>query len=84
MSGSSSTSRVGSRLASGDTRHDPVFETVPEPRWKVRTLLDPGSKEFELDKPAVAIAIALLGDGEDVLQWSQAVTIEAESPFRGN
>ena len=74
----------GLALASGDTRHDPVFETAPEPRWKVRTLLDPGSREFELDEPAVAVAIAVLGDGEDVLQWSQAVTIQAESPFRGN
>ena len=76
----------GIALASGDTRQDPVFETVPEPRWKVRTLLDPGSPEFELHKPAVAIAIALLdgGGGKDVLQWSQAVMIEPESPFRGN
>ncbi len=44
----------GLAMASGDTRQDPVFETVPEPRWKVRTLLDPDSKEFDVDKPAVA------------------------------
>ena len=67
-------------MASGDARRDPVFETVPEPRWKVRTLLDPGSKEFDVDKPAMAQAIAVLGDGEDVLEWSQAVMIEAEEP----
>jgi hypothetical protein len=30
------------------------------------------------------MAIAVLGNGEDVLQWSQAVTIETKSPFRGN
>src|SRR5215217_1395128 len=74
----------GLALASGDARQDAVFETAPEPRWKVRTLLDPGSKEFDLEKPAVALALALLGDGEDVLEWSQAVTIKSESPFRGN
>jgi hypothetical protein len=74
----------GVALASGDTRRDPVFETVPEPRWKVRTLLDPGSKEFAVGKPAVAHALAVLGDGEDVLEWSQGVMIQANSPFRGN
>jgi hypothetical protein len=74
----------GLALASGDTRKDPIFETDPEPRWKVRTLLDPHSKEFEVGQPAVAMAIAVLGNGEDVLQWSQAVTIETNSPFRGN
>jgi hypothetical protein len=74
----------GVALASGDMRRDPVFETVPEPRWKVRTLLDPGSKEFAVGKPAVAHALAVLGDGEDVLEWSQGITIEANSPFRGS
>jgi hypothetical protein len=74
----------GLAMASGDARRDPIFETDPEPRWKVRTFLDPGSKEFEVNKPAMAQAIAVLGDGEDVLEWSQAVTIEPRSPFRGN
>jgi hypothetical protein len=74
----------GLALASGDTRKDPIFETAPAPRWKVRTLLDPSSKEFEVGQPAVAMALAVLGNGEDVLQWSQAVTIETNSPFRGN
>jgi hypothetical protein len=74
----------GLAMASGDARQEPIFETAPEPRWKVRTLLDPGSKEFEVGQPAVAMAIAVLGNGEDVLQWSQAVTIETKSPFRGN
>jgi hypothetical protein len=74
----------GLALASGDTRRDPVFERDPEARWKVRTLLDPGSKEFEVGKPAVAHALAVLGNGEDVLEWSQGVMIQASSPFRGN
>jgi hypothetical protein len=74
----------GLALASGDARQDPMIATVSDLRWKVRTLLDPGSKEFEVNKPAVAQAIAVLGDGEDVLEWSQAVTIEPRSPFRGN
>ena len=74
----------GLAMASGDARRDPVFETEPDPRWKVRTLLDPGSKEFEASKPAIAKAIAVLGNGEDVLEWSQAVMIEPRSPFRGN
>jgi hypothetical protein len=76
--------QAGLALASGDTRRDPIFETVPERRWKVRTLLDPGSKDFEVGEPAVAHAVAVMGNGEDVLEWSQAVTIETESPFRGN
>ena len=50
----------------------------------MRTLLDPGSKEFDVNKPAMAQAIAVLGDGEDVLEWSQAVMMEPRSPFRGN
>jgi hypothetical protein len=76
----------GLALASGDTREQPEFTQDPEPRWRVRTALDPGSKEFALKKAAVAVAIALVSrDGTtDVQQWSQAVVIEAESPFRGN
>lgn len=74
----------GLALASGDTRQDPMIATAPELRWKVRTLLDPSSKEFEVNKPALARAIAVLGDGDDVLEWSQAVMIEPRSPFRGN
>jgi hypothetical protein len=74
----------GLALAAGDTRGDPVFATEDGPRWKVRTVLDPKSKPFELDKPALATALALLDDGDDVLEWSQAVTIVRESPFRGN
>lgn len=76
----------GVALASGDTREDPTFDDDGELRWKVRTLLDPGSKEFALNKAAVAVATAIVADGTatDILQWSQAVSIEAESPFRGN
>lgn len=70
----------GLALASGDTRDQPVFTTDPEPRWRVRTALDPGSKDFSLREPAVAIAIALVGsgDGSDVQQWSQAVRIDTQ------
>ena len=76
----------GVALASGDTRTNPTFDDDGKLRWKVRTLLDPGSKEFALNKPAVAVATAIVNDGKatDILQWSQAVSIEAESPFRGN
>jgi hypothetical protein len=76
----------GLALASGDTRDEPEFTTDPEPRWRVRTVLDPGSQEFAVDEPAAAIAIALVRrDGAtDVQQWSQAVVIAAQSPFRGN
>jgi hypothetical protein len=76
----------GLALATGDNREQPEFTTEPEPRWRVRTTVDPGSKDFVLDKPAVAVAIALVKrDGTtDVQQWSQAVQIAAESPFRGN
>jgi hypothetical protein len=76
----------GLALAAGDTREQPEFTTDPEPRWRVRTTLDPESQEFSLGKPAVGVAIALVSrDGRtDVQQWSQAVMIEAESPLRGN
>jgi hypothetical protein len=74
----------GLALASGDTRRNPVFADDDGPRWKVRTVLDPESRPFELDKPALATAIALLDGGADVLEWSQAVTIVRDSPFRGN
>ena len=76
----------GVAFSSGDTRTNPTFDDDGKLRWKVRTLLDPGSKEFALNKPAVAVATAIVNDGQatDILQWSQAVSIEAESPFRGN
>jgi hypothetical protein len=76
----------GVALASGDAREQPVFEEDPEPRWRVRTALDPGSEPFALDKPAVAVAIAVVRRDHttDIHQWSQAVVIAAESPFRGH
>jgi hypothetical protein len=76
----------GLALASGDTRNEPQFTTDPEPRWRVRTVRDPASKEFVLNEPAVAMAIALVSRGNttDVHQWSQAVKIVKDSPLRGN
>ena len=73
----------GLALASGDTHADPMFSSSAGRRWRVPTALDPKSKPFELDKPAVAMAIALLDDGAEILEWSQAVTIATESPFPG-
>jgi hypothetical protein len=75
---------TGLALATGDTREQPVFTELPEPRWKVRTVLDPQSEKFVVGKHAVAVAIALVrrDNGTDVHQWSQAVEIVAESPFR--
>ena len=74
----------GLALASGDKREQPQFTEIPEPRWKVRTVLDPESEQFVVGKPAAAVAIALVrrGDTTDVHQWSQAVEIVVESPFR--
>jgi hypothetical protein len=75
----------GVALASGDTRKQPVFGSDQGERWRVATALDPQSKEFNVGKPAVAVAIAIVGDGSgsDVRQWSQAVSIEQTSPFPG-
>jgi hypothetical protein len=73
----------GVALATGDTRKDPEFDSPEGRRWRVPTALDPGSKEFKLGEPAVAVAIAIVGNGPDVRQWTQAVTVEAESPFPG-
>ena len=76
----------GLALASGDNRDQPEFTTDPEPRWRVRTTLDPGSEAFAVDEPAAVVAIALVRrDGKtDVQQWSQAVALAERSPFRGN
>jgi hypothetical protein len=75
---------TGLALATGDTREHPVFTEIPEPRWKVRTVLDPESEKFVVGKHAVAVAIALVrrDNATDVHQWSQAVEIVPESPFR--
>jgi hypothetical protein len=74
----------GLALATGDKREQPVFTEIPEPRWKVRTVLDPQSEPFAVGKPALAVAIALVRrDGTtDVHEWSQAVDIVDQSPFR--
>jgi hypothetical protein len=74
----------GLALATGDKREQPVFTEVPEPRWKVRTVLDPESEPFAVGKPALAVAIALVrrGGTTDLHEWSQAVDIVEESPFR--
>lgn len=75
----------GVAFSSGDSRERPVFESVEGARWRVPTSLDPGSREFVLHEPAVAVATAIVGDGPDadVRQWSQAVTIELENPRPG-
>jgi hypothetical protein len=48
-------------------------------RWMVQTKLEPGSHQFVPEKPALALAMALVkhADGtEDVDHWSQAVMIK--------
>ena len=68
---------TGLAVASGDSREHPTIESERH-RWRVRTGLDPASEDFSTDKPAVAMAMALVrgGDGSsDVHQWSQAVFV---------
>lgn len=64
----------GLAVASGDSRQPQDASFKGEDRWMVRTGLDPGSHEFDESKPAVAMAMALVG-GNDVKHWSQAVFV---------
>jgi hypothetical protein len=75
---------TGVAVASGDTREEQP-STEPH-RWRVRTGLDPQSTEFLTDKPAVAMAMALVrrGGDEQVQHWSQAVFISRERADSGD
>jgi hypothetical protein len=71
----------GMAVASGDLREDQPEKGSRKRRWRVRTGLDPSSVEFSTDKPAAAMAMALVEhkDGtKDVQHWSQAVTISSD------
>lgn len=51
-----------------------------EKGWMVQTKLEPGAEPFAHDKPALAMAMALVehSDGTlEVEQWSQAVSVAA-------
>jgi hypothetical protein len=66
-------------VASGDSRQPQPQQLKEEDRWMVRTGLDPQSGEFDTEKPAVAMAMALdeSTGSADVKHWSQAVFLEA-------
>lgn len=64
-------------VASGDSRRPQDDALKRLDRWMVVTGLDPESGEFDIDKPAVAMAMALVSGagGRDVKHWSQAVRL---------
>jgi hypothetical protein len=79
---------TGLAVASGDSRQPQAQHLRDSDRWMVITGLDPQSKPFDTEKPAVAMAMALVtnADGQDVKQWSQAVYVtdeEAETRYYG-
>jgi hypothetical protein len=63
----------GLAVASGDSRQPQPDELKQQDRWMVVTGLDPGSQEFNTEKPAVAMAMALVSGGAEVKHWSQPV-----------
>jgi hypothetical protein len=74
----------GLAVSTGDSRDQQPSQKAPL-RWRVATGLDPASEDFAPDKPAVAIAMALVqgDDGEvDIQQWSQAVIVTDKGDVR--
>ena len=69
---------TGVAAASGDSRAQESFLFAGQ--WVVGTGLDPESERFSTERPAVAMAMALVstGDGEQLQHWSQAVTLSRE------
>jgi hypothetical protein len=62
--------------------HAMVDEERPpfKKRWMIQTQLEPGSEEFLADRPALAMAMALVthaDDSKDVEHWSQAISVRA-------
>jgi hypothetical protein len=62
------------RLAAEDK---PPF-AAPKERWMVQTKLEPESADFNVKKPVLVQAIALVENAGDrnILQWSQAVALK--------
>ena len=74
----------GPAVASGDNREQQPSEAAPL-RWRVATGLDPASQDFAPDKPAVAMAMALVREEDgrlEVQHWSQAVIVTDKGDVR--
>jgi hypothetical protein len=51
---------------------------APETRWMVQTGFETKSAQYNVDKPALVQALALVKNGDDlaIVQWSQAVMLK--------
>jgi hypothetical protein len=72
----------GVAVASGDSRQPQSANFKARDRWMVRTGLDPASQAFDTGMPAVAMAMALVTEGEktEVKHWFQAIFFEDRDP----
>lgn len=67
---------AGAHALSADQQ--PPF-AQPRERWMVQTKLEPESVDFNIEKPALVQAMALVENGGDrsIVQWGQAVALRA-------
>jgi hypothetical protein len=64
----------GAHALSADQK--PPFAKPPD-RWMVQTKLEPESADFNIEKPVLVQAMALVENGGDrsIVQWGQAVAL---------
>jgi hypothetical protein len=67
---------VGATRSLRDPEDFPPFKRPDE--WMVQTKREPRTADFDLDKPVLVQAMALVKNGRDrdLVQWSQAVKLE--------
>ena len=58
----------------------------PQERWMVQTKFEPQSAHFNVAKPALVQAMALVENGGDrsIVQWGQAVALRQPGPHHDN
>ena len=71
----------GAHALSADQVPPFVDSQDPKQKWMVQTKLEPQSADFNVEKPALVQAIALVDNGGDrsIVQWSQGVALRTPS-----
>jgi hypothetical protein len=69
----------GAHALSADQMPPFVHSQDPQKKWMVQTKLEPQSADFNIEKPALVQAMALVENGGDrsIVQWGQAVALRA-------
>ena len=69
----------GAHALSADQMPPFVHSQDPKKKWMVQTKLEPESADFNVEKPALVQAMALVENGGDrsIVQWGQAVGLRA-------